>query len=587
MKITVDKKLPKKIILLLIGVVLVITLIYIIADLGSPSTKKANLAELYSAEEGSMAIVANGKLTNVRAINKDGKIYVRLGILTDQINSKFFYETTDKVLYYTSPTEIIEARAKDTFEGAKIFFDSTETANEPFIPDESDAKKETVAVEKTLTTDERIYVLLPYIAKYTNISYKVYDNPSRILIRSKFGECETGYADGGTAVRTNPNKKSEVVTQLGGGTKIWIVASKDGWSLVCDEENGFSGYIESSDITKKEKEQVDSVFTEPEYKYNKLNGKVNLVWHQTLSRSGTDEFKSQISKTQGVNVISPTWFSVVSSDGDIESRASHEYVEYAQSRGLKVWALVENFNTDNTLDYAALLGTKKSRTRMIETLITKALEYNIDGINVDFEGLPASAGKGYVQFIRELAIKCRKNNLFITVDCYVPSAWTQHYHRKDLAEVADYLIIMAYDEHYEGSEAGSTSSLPFVQNAIEDTLAEGVDKEQFVCGIPFYGRIWRGEGMSIKTEALGMDQMAKYMSENPNDTSWDETLGQYVIDMGDKNDPVRIWVEDEQSLTLKLDEIFDKKLAGVAGWKLGKDNSGAWSAISEYLRKAY
>ena len=164
-------------------------------------------------------------------------------------------------------------------------------------------------------------------------------------------------------------------------------------------------------------------------------------------------------------------------------------------------------NSEVKLDNARLLNTTSSRNRIIQTLIEQALAYGIDGLNVDLEGLPSSAGSGYIQFIRELSVECRKNGLILSVDNYVPSAWTTHYQRDKQAEVIDYLVIMAYDEHYNGSEAGSTASFPFVENGIANTIAQGVPADRIICAVPFYSRIWHGDGSSVK---LGNDQHAEY-----------------------------------------------------------------------------
>ena len=306
-----------------------------------------------------------------------------------------------------------------------------------------------------------------------------------------------------------------------------------------------------------------------------------MVWHQVFQESGLDAWDSLMENVSGVNVLAPTWFSIVDSEGTVESRANQEYVDRAHANGMQIWALVENINSEVKLDNARLLNTTSSRNRIIQTLIEQALAYGIDGLNVDLEGLPSSAGSGYIQFIRELSVECRKNGLILSVDNYVPSAWTTHYQRDKQAEVIDYLVIMAYDEHYNGSEAGSTASFPFVENGIANTIAQGVPADRIICAVPFYSRIWHGDGSSVSSETISMPNMQAYIAEHELTPVWEDDIAQNYVEYTDEEGTLnRIWVEDASSLQAKIDVIRNYSLAGVAGWKLGMETSDVWSILA-------
>ena len=322
-----------------------------------------------------------------------------------------------------------------------------------------------------------------------------------------------------------------------------------------------------------------------EYTRLTIDGKVCMVWHQVFSESGTDYIEGLLEKTTGVNVVSPTWFSIMESDGTVSSRASAEYVEKMHAQGRQVWALIENINTTSRLDYRKLLGNTSVRERIIETVMQAVYETGIDGINVDLEALPAEAGDGYLQFMRELSVACRREGKVLSVCNYVPSVWTEHYHSDKLGEFVDYMMIMAYDEHYNGSDAGSTASLPFVSDGLADTIELGVPREKIVCGIPFYSRIWRGEGTEISSETINMKAMKDWMNTDGVIVTWEEEEGQYLAEKEVSGVLNRVWIEDGTSLARKLQVVSDYNIAGISGWKLGMENEEAWTAISEYLAR--
>ena len=206
----------------------------------------------------------------------------------------------------------------------------------------------------------------------------------------------------------------------------------------------------------------------------------------------------------------------------------------------------------------------------------------MDGINVDFESLSEDVGIHFLEFLRELSIECHKNNLVLSVDNPVPEDFTSHYDRAEQGRVVDYVIIMGYDEHYVGSEAGSVASLPWVEQGIQDTLDE-VPAKRVINAIPFYTRLWRTTGGNVTSEAIGMDQAQQTIADNNVETYWDKTTsqnyGKYDID----NSTYQIWLEDAQSVAEKVKLVSKYDLAGVSAWKLGFENNGIWQVISDNL----
>ena len=169
------------------------------------------------------------------------------------------------------------------------------------------------------------------------------------------------------------------------------------------------------------------------------------------------------------------------------------------------------------------------------------------------------------------------------MDNPVPKDFTSHYDRAEQGRVVDYVIIMGYDEHYVGSEeAGSVASLPWVEQGIIDTLEE-VPASRVINAIPFYTRLWKTQGGSLSSEAIGMDQAQEVISKYGVETYWDKNAGQNYGSYETEEGYFQIWIEDAQSVAAKVKLVPKYGLAGVAQWKLGFENSSVWSVISENL----
>jgi spore germination protein YaaH len=259
---------------------------------------------------------------------------------------------------------------------------------------------------------------------------------------------------------------------------------------------------------------------------------------------------------------------------------------------VEVWALFSNLENSDT-DTAYVLTHSSIRHHLIDEIIEKALYYGLDGINLDFESMnEADVGEAYIQFVRELSLKCKANNLVLSIDNYVPSDYTAFYDRAEQANFADYIVIMGYDEHYYGSDAGSVASLGWVAEGVTNTLLE-VPSDQIILGMPFYTRVWSLTPLSddsdtemtydVKSEAYGMNAVNKLIASNNAEKQWLESSGQYFAEYEKGGILYRIWIEDSASLEKKLQLLDEYDLAGASFWKLGLETSDVWDTIAEYL----
>ena len=349
-------------------------------------------------------------------------------------------------------------------------------------------------------------------------------------------------------------------------------------------EDGYTGYLEKDEVKLRENK-----LSRKQPKAFKLDsdllpqGRISLAWQQLYSNEFNQYVWGEIEDTSYyVNIVSPTWFHL-NADGSVSSLANKEYVDWVHYRGLQVWALIDN-GFDDALTYEVLSSTELRQNLVIQ-LLQFCKEYDLNGINVDFEQMGEETVHYFIQFLRELSIALRTNGYILSVDCPVPSEWTDYYRRDVMAEVCDYVIVMAYDEHYGGGpEAGSTASQNFTFQAVFDMLAEGVSKEKLILGIPFYTRIWM-EGDELTSEAVSMWTVDKCIEEKGLTKSYDRAVGQYYAEGWVEDTLYRIWIEDASSMSWRLKLMKDNKLAGTAAWSLGLQNAAIWKAFEEAFYK--
>lgn len=511
-------------------------------------------------DENSVALIQNGELLEEQAVLIGGEPYAAYTYVESRLNSCFYWDEETKGILLTTSGGVQTLLPGD----AAV---AKTPGGQPAVQQESDGK---------------VYISLDVVKEYTDLDYAYYSDPNRVVIRNEWDGVEQATVQSDTAqVRQKGGIKSLILADVQKGDTLLYLENLDNWCKVMTAD-GYTGYIQTEDISEPEAIEARTA-KKDSYERITRDHKINLVWHQSTSTESNDAMAEMTAEMTGVNVISPTWFSVTDETGTISSLASADYVKLAHDAGREVWGLIDNFNEafDETTD----LGYASVRSRIIEQLLAEAASCGMDGINVDFENLKEAGIPHYLQFLRELTSAAHAQNLVVSVDTPVPQAYTMYYQRGEQARFVDYMIVMAYDEHFAGSEeAGSVSSLPFVQQAVEE-MTRVMPADQVICGIPFYTRVWTEKfGQSaITSEVLGMDGAKNYAKENQMTETWDASLGQNVATVETSDARYTIWMEDEQSMEEKLKVIQSADLAGVAEWKLGFERADVWSLISEYI----
>ena len=516
-----------------------------------PTSKQMDLTEYYGQNaDGEASLVAGTQKLEQKALISGDEVYIPLDVVNGYLNQRYYWDSANKKILYATPTSLTEEAASDQPGGNVWLKEST------------------------------VYLKLDYVKKYTDIDSYIYKDPARIAIQYKFSNVQTVTVKKDTVIRYRGGIKSKILTKTAKDTVLRLMNEGEDWDQVATDD-GYIGYIQKKKVSAADTTDYKRSFKAEAYSYFTMDEPVNLAWHQVTSTDANNYFADTTQNMTGVNVISPTWFSVSDNDGNVSSLASGEYVMQAQEKGLKVWGLVDNISEN--MSTTTVLSNTAARQNLENQLVTYALKAGLDGINVDFESLSEDVGIHFLQFLRELSIQCHENNLVLSVDNPVPEDFTSHYDRAEQGKVVDYVIIMGYDEHYVGSDAGSVASLPWVEQGVKDTLAE-VPAKRTILAIPFYTRLWKTtDGGALTSEAIGMDQAQQAISDNGAETYWDKTTSQNYGTYEGDGTTYQIWLEDSKSIAEKVKLIPKYKLAGVAEWKLGFENSGIWSVITENL----
>ena len=557
------------------GIVVILVFAMIITALVNkytPSKEKANLKKYFgiTAQED-VAIICNSKIMKDKAFVDNKHVYVSYDFVRDNINARFYFDKIENKLLYTTATDIItvEAASSDYFIGNK---------------------KQAGEVGAIFKLDaDRAYINIDFVKQYSNLIVQSYFNPNRIILQTDLSDYQSASIKNDSEIRLKGGIKSPILTTVSKEQKVQVLSKLDDWTKVGTEQ-GFIGYIKEGALDTPKKEQWKFTPVKETFTHVLRDDTICLAWHQVTNQTVNTRIASVLSGLKGVNVISPTWFYLKDDSGNIANLSSADYVNQCHQKGIEVWGLVSNI--EQKVDTTSILSKTSTRETLVNNLVAAAIEKDLDGINVDMESIDPKAGEGYVQFIRELALKCHKNDLVVSVDNYVPTNYTAFYNRKEQAQFADYIIIMAYDEHYSGSEEGSVSSISFVTNGIKDTLKE-VPAKQTIVALPFYTRLWEisvktnEEGVEIskdvKSKAYGMDSAQGIVDNSGLKSKWDDKTGQYYLEYQNSGKTYKMWLEEEKSLSLKLEQVKKNKIAGAAFWKLGFERDTIWDTIIKYV----
>lgn len=566
----------KKPVILGVIVVVLVAVIGVMALLikkYAPNKTHMDLASYFKVEsdKGQLPVILENEVSDTMAIKQDDRVYVNMTFVKDKLNKRFYWDANENQLLYTTATQVISAslNSKDCY---------------------INKSKETKDFVIATAQGDDVYIALDYVQLYTALDYKTYSKPERVVIHNVYDkEIEYAGVTDDTQIRYKKSIKSQILQDMKADDKVRVLEKEDadtGFVKVMSE-SGVTGFIQAKHLGAAYAEKAETNFKEEKYTHILLDKQVNLVWHQVMNQTANGNLSNVLSSTKGVNVVSPTWFMTTDNEGNISSLASDSYVDTAHRAGVQVWALCSDFGPK--MKIGKVLGSTSKRQKLAKNLMAEAIRYSLDGINIDFENVKKESGEDFVQFIRELGIMCRNNGIVLSIDNYPPmGGLTDYYDRAEQANVADYIITMAYDEYYKGGgEAGPVSSISYVTDSIEQVGKE-VPAEQMVIGLPFYSRHWmettkNGE-TDLNCEDCSMKGAKEVVSDSGKKATWDDKAGTSYAEYTKDGVVHKIWVEDAKSLELKMKAVAEAKVGGVAFWKVGLEEKAVWNVIEKYVK---
>ena len=537
----------------------------------SEGTTRADLASYYelpSSEKG--AIMLDGSILEDYCRVLNGICYLEMGTVQEYLHNRFYYTEVSREIRYTDANTVVVAPLDQS-----TWTTTTAGMTESFTEDYLIA----------FSVEDTCYVALDFVEKYVPVTHQIFGEPDRVVILSMEGCRELAAVNRNTAVRWRAGVKSDILTDVAKGEQVMILDAEqvEGWTKVATAD-GLIGYVKNSRLGEKAMVTTTSTleYVEPEYTSIQLDEKVRLGFHAVYNQTANGNLEQMLDTAYNINVISPTWFALNDNAGNFTSIASEAYVQKAHDRGIQVWGLVEDITYD--VDTYEILANSDSRTHLIDELVSVAVAFDLDGLNIDLEGIRQRDGAHFVQFLRELSIRCREEGLILSVDNYPPNAGNTYYDYKEQGIIADYVVLMNYDEHWGGSgDPGSTSSQPFTEASI-DNLLELVDASKIINALPFYTRLWKTSGQTVTDNAIIMKAIDANVSQLGMIIDFDEEAGQKYASKEANGVLYQMWIEDYASMENKLAVVAEKNLAGIAAWRLGYEEQAVWELIGNYIR---
>ena len=567
-------------ILIIVGLIVLVLLFIVgskLIEKYTPTKEHKELTEYYGiTEDSQIAITLNSTVLENYGVMLDGHVYLDYKFVHDVLNSRFYWDANENILLYTTSSDVISAKADETT--YNIGKSSTDYGR-PIVK----------------ATADSAGVDMEFVKTYSDFTYTVYESPSRVVITNEWKEITISTLKGNTEVRFKGGIKSPILADVKKGDVLTILETDEKWTKVCTED-GITGYVRSNKVKNTEKKTLTSEYKPETFHHIKKDQTINFLWHPVYSTAANNEISSIISTAKGLDVVSPSWFKLKDNKGNLSSFASLDYVNYCHNHDVEVWGMVKNMDLDSSdIDINYILTHTTTRQNLVNQIVSKALQYNLDGINIDFEQLSESKiGDAYIQFLRELSIKCENNDILLSTAVYTPAAYNSVYKYGEQTDFVDYICLMAYDQHYgQASGEGSVAALDWVEEGVKNTLAEGVPAEQLILGVPFYTKLWKLTPTSndsavdttyiIGFENLGLTSAKKWMNNNITTPVWLEESGQYFGEVVKSGTTYKMWLEDETSIEKKLALMQEYKLAGAAFWSSDLDNSSVWDVIIKYI----
>ncbi|MCT8137999.1 peptidoglycan hydrolase [Anaerobacillus sp. CMMVII] len=518
------------------------------------------------------SIVFKGEIYDQSAVYQNHQLYLPLQFIVDHFDKGITYDEQSQSVIIISNENILR------FPKQKL---------EKYVNEQTFE----IEVETLITENQELYVEIEQLENIYPFEYTFFEEESVVIYmdgeEKQFGYVRETSKQKDLKIKTATTYFSDYFEHVMPGEKLYIEAEEATYYRVKNAK-GISGFIKKSVIEELDSEVIavhrDQAFRQLQYP----EWPINLTWEAVYSKNPDVDTLPEL---PGINVVSPTWFKLKNEEGDIHSLASISYVHWAKDRGYQIWGLFSNdFDPEKT---HIALQNFETRQKIIRQLLQYSEMYDLDGINVDFENVYLKDKDLVTQFVRELTALAHQAGLIVSMDITFISTsemWSMFYDRKALTDIVDYMIVMAYDEHWGTSPiAGSVASFPWVERNLARLLEE-IPSERLILGIPTYTRIWKeqvteGGNIEVSSKAYSMRAIESWIEERELTPEYDEASGQDYVEFYDEEElaTYKIWIENASSISKRGQMVHDYHLAGVASWNRFFANDESWEALNEAL----
>lgn len=497
----------------------------------------------------------------------DGEsVFVPLSFMQEHIDESITFDEKSNSIIITTEDKVVQMPSESL-----TYYINEEPVQLHFSPLKNEAGE--------------LFLALEPVISYYPIQYTILPETNAVWIQKNGEEVAHGKVlneevhEEKLRLRTETNLQSPYIAQTENNEKVFIEGEKEDYYFI-RKENGTAGYVKKKLVSKEQTEEIIVKRETKEVSLPAFEGPVQLTWEAVYTKNPNT---AKIPQMSGVNVVSPTWFELANESGEIKNLGSLSYVNWAKEKGYQVWGLFSNA-FDPELTHNAFKDFE-TRQKMIRELLHYSQMYQLDGINLDIENVNSEDGPLVTQFVREATPYFHEAGLVVSMDITFIAGgnWSAFYERDKLAKVVDYLIVMAYDEHWGSSPvAGSVASLPWVEENL-NKLLEIVPNEKLILGVPLYTRLWEVKDTGeVSSKALSMDEVKEWLETNKLTPTYDEASGQNYAELYVESEKAtyKIWLEDDVSLKKRAELAKEYELAGVASWSRYFANETAWTALN-------
>lgn len=545
--------------------IIIIALVLIVGAIGGYYVIKRNY--IVSKINQTNLIINNSNATSSLKNNvyiKNGVVYVSKPDIYNFFDNTIIYDEKYNQVVTTSSTKI----ASLPIDSKQIQVNSSNTTIKA----------------GAIILDEVAYVPISELDEVYNIKTTYVESEDLVYIDSLDREQQTATLKKDSSIKYKPTIISATLAKAKQGDTLTIANRSDypvpnGWTRV-RTENGTLGYIQTGKLN-----EFKTIREKAEEKA-KIEGPISLAWDYYSEYVSAP---TRTGKITGVNVVSPSFFYMTKySTTNIYENVGNEgiaYVNWAHGNGYQVWPMFTNSNMSET---SKMLSDYKSRENVINQIIKYIKQYNLDGINIDFEGMYETDKDNFSRFLIEIRPRLNEIGAVLSVDVTAPNGapeWSLCYDRYTIGKVADYVMFMAYDQYgVSATKAGTTAGHNWVEANVKKFLGqEEVKAEKIILGIPFYTRVWKEINGNVISSVVNIGNVNNLIPSNATKT-WDEDLQQYYVEYKKGGATYKIWVEDEKSIEAKLDLVSKYNLGGAAYWEYDRATNSIWNLIESKIK---